>query len=375
MNSPSNELPKVLVLTTAGYFPPFIEQSSELHSLGKTARVWLLEIPSELTILDQRFLTNPPKWLRAFYCAIPIWAAHALEAFRVRRHYDVVFSWGAESVAMPFALLLKITGTRIPFVTLFNWVSPAKKAVFLRLVHSHITKLIIPPSVQRAFAMSALKIPDEKIVDIPWCVDEEFWQSTNDVKPDMICSVGREMRDYETLIKALDGTRIRCHIAGALVRGKNDRWRRTIGDWGDLIKLPENVTMSSRDPVQLRELYARSRFVVLPLHQSDTDNGITCMLEAWSMGRPVICSQVDGQRDTLADGRNGVFVPVGDVRALRKAIVDLWASPEESAMMGREGRRTVEEHYRLDRFVREVSKVIQDAAAGTENSRSGILSH
>ena len=69
---------------------------------------------------------------------------------------------------------------------------------------------------------------------------------------------------------------------------------------------------------------------MLPLHQSDTDNGITCLLEAWSMSRPVICSLIDGQRGALDHGRNSLFVTPGDAEALRKAIVDLREAAEGS---------------------------------------------
>jgi glycosyltransferase involved in cell wall biosynthesis len=75
---------------------------------------------------------------------------------------------------------------------------------------------------------------------------------------------------------------------------------------------PGNVTISSKNPVELRELYARSRFVVLPLHQSVTDHGATGLLEAWSMSRPVIRSLSDGQRYALDNGRNSLFVTPGD---------------------------------------------------------------
>jgi glycosyltransferase involved in cell wall biosynthesis len=208
-----------------------------------------------------------------------------------------------------------------------------------------------------------LGIREHKAIEIPWSIDEQFWQSASGAKPDMICSTGREMRDFETLIKALDGTGIRCHIAARLVRGKNDRWRQALGDVGDKTDLPGNVTIGSKTPVELRELYARSRFVVLPLYPSDTDNGITCLLEAWSMSRPVICSQIDGQRDAIDDGQNGLFVPVRDAEALRKAIVDLWNRPDEATRMGVEGRQAVEKYRRLERFAREVGDVLREAAA------------
>ena len=362
MNETEIERPRVLVLLGTQYFPPFIDQLAELNREGKGPRAWLFDLTAEITQLDQRFLTKPPRWLLAVYRRIPIWAAQAAEAFRVRRRYDVVFAWGAEPVAMTFALMLKLTRSRVPFVTLFNWISPAKKAWFLRAVGSHMTKLILPPVTQQEFALGRLAMPPAKVVDIPWSIDEEFWQSPDGAAPDMICAVGREMRDYETLIKALDGTGIPCHIAGGLVRGKQDRWRRALGDSGERTALPDNVTVGPKNPVELRDLYARSRFVVLPLYPSDTDNGITCMLEAWSMSRPVICSQIEGQRGALQHGRNGLFVPPRDAEALRKAIVDLWDHPEEAARMGAEGRRAVLEHRRVGRFARELSDVLRQAA-------------
>lgn len=363
MSDPGNERPKVLALLGTAYFPPFLDELAGLHRDGKGPRAWLLDLPGDVTQLDQRFLTSPPGWLLALYRRIPIWAAQAIEAFRVRRRYDVVFAWGAEPVAMSFALILKLTRNRFPFVTLFNWISPPKKAWFLRLVQSHITKIILPPLLQQEIAINRLRLPPAKVVDIPWSVDEHFWRSPDDATPDMICAVGREMRDYATLIKALDGTAIRCHIAGGLVRGKQDRWRRTLGDSGEKAELPSNVTVGPMNPIELRNLYAQSRFVVLPLFQSDTDNGITSMLEAWSMRRPVICSQIDGQRGALKHGYNGLFVPPVDAEALRRAIVDLWDHPEESARMGMEARRTVMEHRRMDRFVHEVGDVLRAAAA------------
>ncbi|MGA7244416.1 MAG: glycosyltransferase family 4 protein [Terracidiphilus sp.] len=363
MNGSANKRPRVLVLLGTAYFPPFIDEISELHGAGKYPRPWLLDIPADLTLLDQRFLTSPPRWRLAVYRKIPIWAAQALEAFRVKRGYDVVFAWGAEPAALSFALMLKLTRTRVPFVTLFSWISPPKKARFLRLVHSHITSLILPSPLQREFAVKRLGIPEQKAIEIPWCIDEQFWQSASGAKPDMICSTGREMRDFETLIKALDGTGIRCHIAARLVRGKNDRWRQTLGDVGDKTDLPGNVTIGSMTPVEVRELYARSRFVVLPLYPCDNDSGITCLLEAWSMSRPVICSQIDGQRGAIDPGQNGLFVPVRDAEALRKAIVDLWNRPDEATRMGAEGRQAVEKNRRLDRFAEEVGDAIREAAA------------
>jgi len=51
------------------------------------------------------------------------------------------------------------------------------------------------------------------------------------------------------------------------------------------------------------------------------------------------------------------------LEALRAAIIELWADPDEADRMGAEGRRTVAERFRLRRFSDGVAEVIADAVA------------
>jgi glycosyltransferase involved in cell wall biosynthesis len=96
---------------------------------------------------------------------------------------------------------------------------------------------------------------------------------------------------------------------------------------------------------------------------------VTAMLEAMAMGKAVICSRVEGQRDVLQDGVNGIFVPPEDPRALRQAMEHLWAHPEECERMGREGRRHVERHHSFDQWVEDVRRVVEEAVAEARASR------
>ena len=82
---------------------------------------------------------------------------------------------------------------------------------------------------------------------------------------------------------------------------------------------------------ELRDLYASSRFIVVALYETDFQAGVTTILEAMAMGKAVIASRTRGQRDVIEDGVTGIYVPPGDSAALRKAIVDLLASPERAA--------------------------------------------
>jgi glycosyltransferase involved in cell wall biosynthesis len=357
--------PRVLALLGTHSFPPFIDDLGERYRAGQGPRPWLLELPVDVTQLDQRFLSNPPRALLWLYRRLPIWLAQAIEAVRVCGRYDVVYAWGAERVALVFALLAGLTRRRARLVCQFTWISQPKKRLFIRLVRRHITVLLLTPPSQARYATETGLMPPGRVVNILEGADTEFWRAPMEVEQTIICSAGREMRDYGTLVKALDGTDIPCCIAARLVRGKEyDRWRRSLGDTGERVDLPPNVTFTAQlTPTDLRDLYARSRFVVIPLFRSDTDNGINVLLEAWSMGRAVICSDIEGLRGIAVDGFNVRTVPVGDVDALRAGITELWEHPERAAALGANGRKFVAEHRRLDQFVAGLGSLLQRVAA------------
>jgi hypothetical protein len=87
--------------------------------------------------------------------------------------------------------------------------------------------------------------------------------------------------------------------------------------------------------VELRQLYADSRFALVPLANVAFQTGITSILEAMAMSRAVICSRVPGQTDIVMDGETGLYVPPGDPVALRAAIKHLLAHPEEAERLAR----------------------------------------
>jgi len=328
---------RVLVLANTRFSPPYLD---ELAGRPGEPRAWISEVDAELVPVDQRLLTDPPRRLRRLYARLPMRAVQVLEAHRVGRSYDAVLCWSVADVALALGTLLRLTHRRIRVVALLTRVSEAKKARLLRIAHPRIERIILPPAVQREFAVRELGVPPEKLVDLPWTLDSGFWRPTASGGP-LISAAGGEMRDYRTLVRALEGTSIPCHIAGVLDTARPDWWNASDDDRRDEQSAPSNVTFGTLTASELRRLYDRSRFVVVPLHPTDSDNGITCMNEAWAMGRPVIVSAVAGQRDAFTHGVEGLWVPPGDPVALRAAILTLWSDPARAAAMGAAGRARV----------------------------------
>jgi glycosyltransferase involved in cell wall biosynthesis len=357
---------KTLTLVYGGLGEPPLTEIERREAADECPRVTLYQKRLSSVMLDEQDIASLPGRRGQLYRRLPVGLAQALVAFSQRNQYDAVVSWG-ERFGLPLAALLKATGARTPHVALFSWISTPRKAAFLRLVYSHIHRLVVWSSVQYDFAVNRIGIPASRLVQLRWLVDQQFWRPTH-VQTDMICTVGREMRDYSTLIEAIRDWTVPCHIAAKVEVGKRDQW---ISDLGQGQPLPPHITIGAKPYTELRALYSRSRFVVIPLYPTDTDNGVTVMTEAMAMGKAVVCTRVDGQRDVLQDGVNGIFVPPGDARALREAIEYLWTHPEVCDRMGREGRKRIEQFHTLDQFVAGVRGAVEDVIAETRRGRSG----
>lgn len=87
---------------------------------------------------------------------------------------------------------------------------------------------------------------------------------------------------------------------------------------------------------------------VLPSLAEGISNTI---LEAMACGLPVIATDVGGNADLVLSGVTGQIVPVGDVEAIARSLVQLATSPELAQEMGRAGRQRVLEKFSLEAMV------------------------
>ena len=79
----------------------------------------------------------------------------------------------------------------------------------------------------------------------------------------------------------------------------------------------------------------QANVVVLPSWRE----GLPCsLMEAMSMGRPIVATDVPGCRDVVVDGKNGFLVPVRTPEALAKALESFLEDSALTARMGKEGR-------------------------------------
>jgi glycosyltransferase involved in cell wall biosynthesis len=82
------------------------------------------------------------------------------------------------------------------------------------------------------------------------------------------------------------------------------------------------------------------------VHPSWAESFPYVILEALSLGRPIVASDVGGVGEALVDGESGMLVPARDDRALAAALVALLDDPARRGALGRQALR------RSERFTR-----------------------
>lgn len=322
----------------------------------------LAEAPLNPVYVDDRYLASLTGLYGRLLRALPFRPAQLVEVVVHGRRYDVILTWSDLPSVLVAGLLRLMPRRRPALVTLLFWPSKPKKAIALGLVNRSIDRIVAPAPLQREFVINMLRTEKERVIDgAHAAVDVRFWRPIESEQT-TICAVGQEMRDYATLLEALAPIGIPCHIAvGANMFGTtSDRW------WRDSLApeaLPAGVTVGHKDFLGLRELYARSRFVVVPLIPSDSDNGITVILEAFASGRAVIATETPGQTGVLQDGVNCLRVPPFDPERLREAILRLWNDPELCARLGAAGRELAVSRHSLQSWSRLLVRAADEAVA------------
>jgi glycosyltransferase involved in cell wall biosynthesis len=84
---------------------------------------------------------------------------------------------------------------------------------------------------------------------------------------------------------------------------------------------------------------------------------------------------VGGILDVVLPGKTGVLVPPYDAAILARALELLLADPEKRRQYGENGRRRVEEHFRLARETDEWCQLFDQVAGRftTETRRHGVV--
>jgi len=130
---------------------------------------------------------------------------------------------------------------------------------------------------------------------------------------------------------------VKFHLVGGLDSNPNGILEKELRCW-----VEECVVKWYGEVGDVRPYLANSHVYVLPSYREGTPRSV---LEAMSMGRPIITTDAPGCRETVVDGENGFLVDVKSVEQLVTAMERFIKQPELIASMGERSREIACEKY------------------------------
>jgi colanic acid/amylovoran biosynthesis glycosyltransferase len=108
------------------------------------------------------------------------------------------------------------------------------------------------------------------------------------------------------------------------------------------------------------------------LHSAISEGFCNSVIEAMSMGLPVVASDAGGLPENVQDGETGLIVPRRDARAIAEALVMMARNPTLRERMSAAGKHRVRRLFRLadqvDAFISFYQDVARCAARTVETA-------
>lgn len=203
---------------------------------------------------------------------------------------------------------------------------------------------------QESYLLDEAKLPRERVFFVRDKVDSRFFQPQSEilVESDLIVAVGRERRDYKSLVEAM---KLLPEKRAAIVA--SSPWARQEAT-GEGANVPSNVEfVRGLSFVELRELYAKASVVCVPLEMGTRyAAGVNGLLEAMAMAKPIVVTKTPGLNGYLEPSAV-VTVPPGDVDTLANAL-RLAPNPR----LGAAGRKLVDGGWNLDSYLDAIREIV-----------------
>lgn len=219
-----------------------------------------------------------------------------------------------------------------------------KRAIF-NIMQQSVDKFAVWARREIEAYATAFDLPKDKFVFIPYhtTLDNIEVVATDG---DYVFSGGNFARDYQTLVEAVSGLSVNVHIASS-------RPELFAG-----MSIPPNVEIRAYTHEEYIRKMAGCRINVVSLEAGLLHSGgqQTFLNSMW-LGKATVVNDLEGARDYIDDGRDGILVAPNCPKALRAAIVYLWNNPEKARELGARAMMKAREYSTEEHFKKIVSVV------------------
>lgn len=280
----------------------------------------------------------------------------AMHILRTHPRADAYVSF-SERVGIPLAAILALRKRRPAHVLIAHRLDTRAKQLLDSLTRWRlgVDRIITVCSAQLAYARQF--VPDASQFVRAGSTDESYYRPSGAAEEGYVLAVGKENRDYETLLAAISLTSLKVKVVCA------SPWSRKSAP----------ASLAQNDRVEflprlsypaLRELYHKARLVVLPLNDVEYAAGLNGLLEAFCAHKPVVVSASKGISDYLVHLRNAFVVPAADASAMATALDAVYADSSLREALSSGAREAVADYANLNAFTStlqsQIAKTIQE---------------
>jgi len=86
------------------------------------------------------------------------------------------------------------------------------------------------------------------------------------------------------------------------------------------------------------------------------------MIEAMYLGRPVLITDISGNRNMAENGKSGLVIPPKDPKAIAQGLKQFWKNPEERKQMGQEARKRIANILSIEKSVKDYKAFYEQVA-------------
>jgi len=299
------------------------------------------------------------------------WIPNLIDILKDKRKYDIVYTPyfdGLEAL-----IYLRALGLFRKKIIVWQHQIIEKPGGFLRtclyrVFLKGIDKFIFFSETAQSESIESKLISKNKTAVLRWGADLDFFNnilneaSGKEYKDISFISTGRDSRDFETLVKAFKGLSLKLDLY-VVERELYEKYKEE----GENIK----VHFLERDG-SLESSLISSHTVGLELAKSSVSivctrpsanrklsSGLTSIIEATALGKPLIITRNKYIPKYFEDSRVGLFVNPFDVEDLRNAIQKIGSDNELLRQLGENSRQFALKQCNLDLFTKDLAALFE----------------
>lgn len=207
---------------------------------------------------------------------------------------------------------------------------------------------------EKELLIRTFNINREKVKVFYFGADLNYWNKNKipaqKKPPEFVLTIGNDMhRDYDMLINYYA---LKIPLKLVTKKINIDKQRQVNKD-----NLFQQYLKISNE--KLREFYSLSKFVVIPLKTTYATSGLSTILQALAMEKPVLVANAPALRELFTDYQHVLYYETGNYQSFQRKLKEINDNQKLRNQLAKNGRKLVEEKFNSQNMGKNILKLFQ----------------